>query len=151
VASIAIATAALVVTSRSKARDDPAAIRFAIHSPDGAVLTFGPNSADVISPDGRRLAFAAVPRGGGPQMVWIRALDSLEARVLNGTEHVGSSGAFWSPDSRFVAFFADGKLKKIDVGGGAPQTLCDAPGPNGGATWGREDVILFALVGTRGL
>ena len=151
VASIAIATAALVVTSRSKARDDPAAIRFAIHSPDGAVLTFGPNSADVISPDGRRLAFAAVPRGGGPQMLWIRALDSLEARVLNGTEHVGSSGAFWSPDSRFVAFFADGKLKKIDVGGGAPQTLCDAPGPNGGATWGREDVILFALVGTRGL
>ena len=50
---------------------------------------------------------------------------------------------FWSPDSRFIGFFAQGKLKKIDASGGSPQTLCDAPAGNGG-TWNREGVIVFA-------
>jgi len=92
-----------------------------------------------LSPDGQRLAFTA-PSGDGRLMLWIRALDSLTASPLAGTDNAG--GVFWSPDSRFVAFFADRKLKKIDVSGGPPLTLCDgevqAPG-----TWSRDDVILF--------
>lgn len=79
-------------------------------------------------------------------MLWMQPLDSLEARVLPGTEHGGSAGAFWSPDGRSVAFFADGKLKKIDIAGGAPQTLCDAANGSTGGTWGREGVIVFANI-----
>ena len=99
-----------------------------------------------MSPDGRRIVFAAAATGGGPQMLWTRALDSLEARVLAGTEHNGGAGAFWSPDGRFVAFFADNKLKKIDISGGAAQTLCDVPVLNTGGTWSRDGVIVFGTI-----
>jgi len=68
-------------------------------------------------------------------------MDSAEAEVLAGTEGVGAQ-PFWSPDSRFIAFFADGKLKKLDVSRGPPQTLCDAPAVLGGS-WNRDGVILF--------
>lgn len=71
----------------------------------------------------------------------MRPLDSLSAKPLPGTE--GTQDPFWSPDSRFVGFFAGGKLKKIEASGGPPQILCDAPAPSGGA-WSREGVIVFA-------
>ncbi len=93
-----------------------------------------------LSPDGRRLAFVA----SGPDakfMLWVRPLDSLTVQALAGTE--GAQYPFWSPDSRFVGFFADGKLKKIDVSGGPAQTICDAEDGRGGA-WSRDGVILFA-------
>ena len=76
----------------------------------------------------------------GTSQLWIRRLDSLNARTLAGTD--GAVQPFWSPDSRSVGFFAEGKLKTIDVGGGPPQTLADAPFPLGG-TWSRDGVILF--------
>lgn len=72
---------------------------------------------------------------------WIRALESLTAEPLPGTE--GASYPFWSPDSRFIGFFANGKLKKIEASGGPVQALCDAPDGRGGA-WNRDGVILFA-------
>lgn len=82
----------------------------------------------MLSPDGRRLAFIA--RGSdGKQLLWVRPLDSLAAQPLSGTD--GAGGPFWSPDSRFIGFFAEGKLRKIDASGGPPQTLCDAPQPRG--------------------
>src|SRR5262245_19078583 len=90
------------------------------------------------SPDGRHLAFTAAT--GGKAHLWARALNAAEARALPGTE--GASFPFWSPDSRFIGFFADGRLKKIGVSGGLVQTLCDAPLPFGGA-WSRDGVILF--------
>jgi eukaryotic-like serine/threonine-protein kinase len=93
-----------------------------------------------ISPDGRHLAFAAKDESG-KQLLWIRPLDSVAAQPLSGTE--GASYPFWSPDSRFVGFFAGGKLKKIAVSGGLVQSLCDAPEGRGG-TWNEEGVILFA-------
>ena len=92
-----------------------------------------------ISPDGRTLAYSAIDSTGASQ-VWVRPLDALEAQALPGTE--GTTRPFWSPDSRFLAFFAGGKLKKVSVTGGPPSVICDAPtGADG--SWGSEGVILF--------
>ncbi len=93
----------------------------------------------VLSPDGRRLAFIAAARRGVPQ-IWIRALASIQAQPLPGTD--GASFPFWSPDNRSIGFFADGKLKKIDTNGGTPQVLANAPLGRGGS-WNRDDVIIF--------
>ncbi len=93
-----------------------------------------------ISPNGRKLAFVSAV--DGKRLLWIRPLDSLDAEPLAGTDEAGFP--FWSPDSRFVGFFASGKLKKVDVTGGPPQTLCDAANPPRGGAWNRDGVILFA-------
>jgi Tol biopolymer transport system component len=92
-----------------------------------------------LSPDGSQLAF--VTRSEGRDFLWVRPLHSLDARMLTGTEDAGFP--FWSPDSRFIGFFAGGKLKKLDISGGGPQTLCEAPEGRGG-TWNRDGVIVFA-------
>ncbi len=94
-----------------------------------------------LSADGRRLAFVAVGSNGSPSL-WVRAFDSASATVLPGTD--GAALPFWSPDGRSIGFFAQGKLKKIDLSGGTPQTLCDASGFAGGATWSSAGTILFA-------
>jgi Tol biopolymer transport system component len=94
-----------------------------------------------VSPDGARLAFVATSVSGANPQLWVRPLDSLSAQPLPGTE--GAFQPFWSPDSRFLAFVAQGKLKKIDVTGGPPQVLCDAAGGGGSGAWNREGVILF--------
>jgi hypothetical protein len=73
--------------------------------------------------------------------IWVRDLESLAARQLSGTE--GASNPFWSPDSRFLAFFAEGKLKKIDVAGGGAVALCEAPSAVGGS-WGTKGVSVFS-------
>jgi Tol biopolymer transport system component len=73
-------------------------------------------------------------------MLWVRPLDNVEARALPGTED--AAGPFWSPDAKTIAFFAGGKLKRIDVDGGPPLVLADAPTPRG-AAWGPNGVILF--------
>ncbi len=94
----------------------------------------------VISPDGRLLVFAA--RGKDSQVrLWVRALDALVATPLSGTEDAGYP--FWSPDSKSIGFFSQGKLKKIEAAGGPPLTLCDAPVGKGGA-WNRDGIIIFA-------
>jgi Tol biopolymer transport system component len=92
-----------------------------------------------VSPDGRSIAITA--RESGRRKLWIRPIDSLELRELPGTED--ASYPFWSPDSAYVGFFAQGKLKKIAVSGGPPQTLCDASNGRGG-TWNREGIIVFS-------
>src|SRR5262249_24692526 len=94
-----------------------------------------------VSPDGRLLAFTAATCGN--VQLWVRALDSSEARALSGTQ--SAEFPFWSPDSRFIAFFADGRLKKIEVTGGPVQTLCYVGNHYGGA-WSRDGMILFGQV-----
>ncbi len=124
----------------------PQVIRALIPAPEKTQFRFvGAQTAGpvAVSPDGRMLAFSA-QREDGPQSLYVRAIDSLTAQALAGTE--GAAMPFWSPDSRKIAFFAEGKLKKIDVAGGPPVTLCDARSgivPRGGA-WSREGVIVFA-------
>src|SRR5262245_25395480 len=95
-----------------------------------------------VSPDGRHLAFTAAT--GGKLQLWVRPFDSTEQRELAGTQDARLP--FWSPDSRFIGFFADGRLKKIGVTGGPVQTLCDVEVPLGGA-WSRAGVILFGRAG----
>jgi serine/threonine protein kinase len=91
-----------------------------------------------LSPDGRYLAIAA--NDAGVSRLYIRPIDSLEAQVLPGTE--GASYPIWSPDSTFIGFFAQGKLKKVALTGGSPQILCDVVEGHGGS-WNRDGVILF--------
>ena len=141
-----IAGALLWGRERWRATPDGAdAIRFSATLPEGWVLARiqpggGATAPLAVSPDGRQLAFV----GLGPdrtRKIWIRALDSLTAVPLTGTE--GGSAPFWSPDSRSIGFFADGSLKKIDAAGGPAITLCAVTRHMGG-TWGTSGVIVFA-------
>ena len=120
-AAIAIVIAALATSvlyfRRAPAEVRP--IRFVIGPPEKATFLTAPNLAS-ISPDGTRLAFVAAD-SSGKSLLWIRALDSLTAQPLSGTDE--ASQPFWSPDSRFIAFSAEDKLKKIAVAGGPPQTV----------------------------
>ena len=91
-----------------------------------------------ISPDGRMLSFIARDKGG-TAAVWIRRLDSSSAEPLPGTEGTGRN--WWSPDSRYVAFFANGDLKKVPVAGGPAQLIGNSTGADG--AWGQNGTILF--------
>jgi hypothetical protein len=130
-------------------------IRFAIDIPEGATPgtnvpqrgTGPPAPHFAPSPDGRRLAYVMFSGDGKPQL-WLRRFDALDGQPLRGTED--ATFPFWSPDGRFVAFFAQGKLKKIDASGGSAQTIADAPAGEGG-TWNRDDDIIFAPDETTGL
>jgi len=93
-----------------------------------------------VSPDGRRITFVAKD-AEGRKLLWLRTLDAGASRAIPGTE--GATWPFWSPDSRFIAFFADGKLKKVDAAGAPPLTLCDAIRGRPGS-WNRDGVILFS-------
>jgi hypothetical protein len=118
---------------------EPALARFAVTVPPGNTIVTDA-AAGAISPDGSRLVFTVMDQAGTPRL-WIRSLDALEARPLPGTEK--AIIPFWSPDSRFVAFFADGKLRRVSVAGGSPEVICDAPDGRGG-TWNKDGVIVFA-------
>lgn len=96
------------------------------------------NEEPVISPDGRRLIFHA--RSEGKVQIWVRPINASNAQVIPGTEN--GTHPFWSPDSRQIGFFADGKLKIVGLSGELPVTLCQAPMGVGG-TWSQDGVILF--------
>jgi Tol biopolymer transport system component len=139
-AAAAVAVAALAVGFVRRAPARPKLVRFQIATPAEITSIDAPR----ISPDGRYLAFNATD-SSGKSRIWLRPLNALAAQPLAGTE--GTTRPFWSPDSRFLAFFAEGKLEKIDVSGGPPQKICDAPGGADGS-WSPEGVILFDGTGT---
>jgi len=91
-----------------------------------------------VSPDGRKLAFTAALNR--PMMLWVRALDSLEAKALAGTDN--ASWPFWSPDSLSIGFFVPNKLKAVEISGGPARDIADLVVGRGGA-WNSEGVILF--------
>jgi Tol biopolymer transport system component len=100
-----------------------------------------PPTADfALSPSGRLLVYTSMEQGNRRRL-WIRPLDSLDARPITGTDEADMP--FWAPDEQHLGFFAQGKLKKVAITGGPAETLGDAPTPRGG-TWNRDGVILFA-------
>jgi serine/threonine protein kinase len=124
-------------------RPHPApSIRTVINPPDRAVfnLTGDYGGSPVLSPDGLSIAFTATS-SDNKMALYVRPMNTAEARVLPGTE--GAIFPFWSPDNRALGFFADGKLKTIDLNSGAPTVICDAPFGRGGA-WSPDGTIVFS-------
>lgn len=118
-------------------------IRTVITTPANATLQFyGNNSGPpVLSPDGTKIVFAAVD-SSETRKLYVRSLDALDAHPVPGTE--GARYPFWSPDGQFVGFIAPGgKLKKIDVKGGSPITICNSI-DNRGSTWSKDGLIVFS-------
>jgi serine/threonine protein kinase len=109
---------------------------------DASLVTFqyGQGSAAVLSPDGTLLTFVAQAREGALRQLYVRTLDGLKALPLSGTE--GALNPFFSPDSRWIGFFADGRLKKVPAHGGGAVTLCNVVDNRGGA-WGEDGRIVF--------
>jgi len=135
-AILALATAALAALYVLRPRPEAPLMRFAVQPPEK--YAYGEGLA--ISPDGRRVVFAGVA-AIGQAMLWVRSLDSLTAQPIPGT--AGGMFPFWSPDGRNIGFFADNKLKRVDIAGGPAQVLADAPDARGGS-WNQDGVILFA-------
>ena len=128
----AVGAAALILRGRSTpVRVPPLTLELSTAPTDDPSLA--------LSSDGTKIAFVA-NRDRTP-MLWMRSLDSTESRPFAGTER--ASLPFWSPDGRTIAFFADGKLKRIDISGGAVLEITNAPNARGGA-WSADGVILFA-------
>jgi eukaryotic-like serine/threonine-protein kinase len=93
----------------------------------------------VLAPDGASLAFSATSADGKTSL-WVRPMNALDAHMIPGTD--SAIFPFWSPDSRSLGFFADGKVKTIDLNGGSPLVVCDAPFGRGGS-WGAGGVIVY--------
>ena len=110
-----------------------------------ASLGFGRTALD-LSPDGRLLVYAGATSSGGTQL-FLRPLDRFEVRPLAGTE--GAYAPFFSPDSRWIGFFAEDQLKKVSVLGGKPIALADAANPIGGTWWNRDRILFAANEGWR--
>jgi Tol biopolymer transport system component len=133
-----------VFLARTPAAVEPSAMRFMVSSSEAYFyfdLITGPSPA--ISPNGRLIAFRARRPGATSASLWVRSLDSLDARELRGTE--GAVLPFWSPDSQYVGFATSTRLQKIDVSAGVPQTICILPAAADflGASWNKEDIIVF--------
>jgi serine/threonine protein kinase/Tol biopolymer transport system component len=123
-------------------RVEPAITRFFVYPPDKAAFMAanGLLSSGRISPDGKKLAFTARD-AAGKQLLWVRPLDGLIAQPLADTD--AATNPFWSPDSRFIAYFVPGKLMKVAAAGGPPQTVCAAMPGNRGGAWNRDGVIVM--------
>ena len=145
-----IAAAALGAMQWFEAQPVDRTVRFEVFPPRGAAFSVGtPGARMAISPDGTMLAFGAATGERGGTQIWVRRLDAVNATLLVGTD--GADTMFWSPDSRYVGFFANQTLKKIDIMGGPAQTLCPVPGQASSGTWNQDGVILFSSASTSGI
>ena len=133
---------ALVVGLRNPSPEDPSVTsRLVSALPAPEELAYSTSRGPMaFSADGSRLAFVAVDTDG-TALLAVRSLDSSTVRILQGTE--GATSPFWSPDGSALGFFAQGKLKRVDLEGSEPEVLADAPVPEGGS-WNHDGVIVFA-------
>jgi eukaryotic-like serine/threonine-protein kinase len=142
--AVTLAAIVLAIGYVQRAPKPAQAIRLSAELGTDATLAPGDSflygAAAIISPDGKRLAVVA-QTSDKKSHLYVRSLDQLQATMLSGTDD--ARDPFFSPDSQWIAFFAQGKLKKISVQGGAAVTLCDVPGDRGGA-WGEDGTIVFA-------
>ena len=135
---------AFFVLGHDRATSTSEPVRFSVNPPEKTVFSGPPNLTVpvpqfALSPDGRSMVFVANSSGADP-VIWMRNIDQVTARPLPGTEHAQSP--FWSPDGRWLGFFAEGKLKKIPVAGGPVQVLTDVADAFGGS-WGADGSIIF--------
>jgi eukaryotic-like serine/threonine-protein kinase len=121
-------------------------LQFKIEPPSGGDFLLESGGGDAISPDGRTIVFAAASSAGSK--LWARPLDAGDARELPGTEN--GQYPFWSPDSKSIGFFANGRLERLDLAGGPPVSLAPTPGPRGG-TWSAQGIIVFSPTASSGL
>ena len=140
-AAVTLPIVALGIWAASQFRQLPAderVLSLQINPPAGSEFTFGTQAAGIsLSPDGKTAAYVATNHGRAA--LWVRPLDGTTARLLAGTEDAGMP--FWSPDSKSIGFFAQGKLERVYLAGGTPQTVCDIRA-RGGA-WNDKDQILL--------
>jgi eukaryotic-like serine/threonine-protein kinase len=137
---LGVAMASLAPWNLKLSRAPQPVTRMVINLPPGQALAGLDNGPAVaLSPDGTHLAY--VGRQSSTQQIFLRSMDSLEAKPIPGT--VGAVNPFFSPDGQWLGFFAGGKLKKISVSGGAAVTIGDAPDPRG-ANWTGLGTIAFA-------
>ena len=146
VATAALLAAAIIAGFALRRGSNVRPIRFTIGPPPGWTVAVDYNLGPMaVSPDGRYVAFPAREDVTGRVLIWIRDLASTQSRALPGTDGAGMS--FWSPDSSAIGFFAGGYLKRVDLAGGAPQTLCVAAWRRGGAAArGRRTTRSFFLL-----
>lgn len=125
-------------------RTEPELMRLSFASPNGEFFNSSAGGHMEISPNGKMIAFVATD-SSGKNHLWVRPINSPIPILLQGTEN--AYYPFWSYDSKMIAYFADGKLKKIDANGGPSFSLCDAAAGRGG-TWNKEGVIVFSTAST---
>jgi serine/threonine protein kinase len=140
IAALAVATALILAWAPWRQSSEATrAMRLSFAVPPNLAFNDAQPDSAVISPDGQKIAFTATSADGKWQL-WVRSLDSSDARLLPGTDD--PLEPFWSPDSKSIAFGSQGKLKRVDLVGGSAQVLCDAARMTGGA-WSTKGVILF--------
>ena len=140
IVSTAVAAGALawVLTRDAGSPPPPRLARFALEPPDGLAY----DRMHALSPDASRIAFVTVDTNGR-RLLWTRALDVLSAQQHPGTG--GASYPFWSPDGRFIGFFAENALKKLELASGTVETICKCDtGNGGGGSWNGDGVIVFS-------
>lgn len=141
VALAVLASAFPLRPSRDAAQSGQRVLQASLVLPRGMTLTEA-IKAVAVSPDGTRVALSLIAKDGQtPPSLFVREFSRLEFRPLAGTE--GGVFPFWSPDGKSLAFFAGGKLKRLDLADGIVRVLCDAPVPRGGS-WGSKGTIVFA-------
>jgi Tol biopolymer transport system component len=137
---LALIALTLGVAYLRRSGSEERAVRLAFAPPENLAFDNGLYDSVIISPDGRTLAFTGRAADGTRQL-WTRPVDATEAQPLPGTNDPLTP--FWSPDSRSIGFGSQGKLRRIELAGGRPQVLCDAPRLQGGS-WSRDGVIVFS-------
>jgi serine/threonine protein kinase len=144
IATVAVVALAVALFRGGETTDGPRPVPYSLTIPVPGTTNYVDNAATppAISPDGRLVAYGMTDQGGIDQ-IWIRPLDSFDSYPLNGT--IGALYPFWSPDSRHLGFFQDGRLRRIEIDTGRSQTITDKRAfyPRG-ASWTTSDKILFS-------
>ena len=138
---VGLAAAVIWLSLRPRALDDEVT-RFYVDAPPGAAFNYTYTAAS-LSPDGRQMVFRIATANQAPAL-WLRPLGAFDGRRIPGSD--GADFPFWSPDGGSLAFFAAGKLKRVDPGGGSPIVICDVPDADTittGGSWNRDGVMIF--------
>jgi serine/threonine protein kinase len=144
--SIALLAAGVEWLRPKTTEPGPGAARFPLPLPPGTSAEANIMATHAVpSPDGRHLAIVVRDSSSGKRHLWARPLGSPSAHRLDNTE--GANAPFWSPDSQYIAFFAEDKLKRVAMSGGSVQTICEVPGTADGGTWNQDGIIVFAKYG----